>query len=179
MADDTEGNGAGRGPIGLVLDLFVFAPLGLLAESHTIVPKLAETGRQHVDNRVQLARMVGQFAVQQGRNQAAKVVAGLRANGHEPEDGSPPAPAGADVVVADDEEDGAAFVAPVRTGVDDGGISEEDLAIPSYDSLAASQVVPRLDGLNSIELEAVRRYEEAHRGRRTVLGKIAILQQGS
>ena len=27
-------------------------------------------------------------------------------------------------------------------------------------------------------LEAVRRYEEAHRGRRTVLGKIALLQQG-
>ena len=29
-----------------------------------------------------------------------------------------------------------------------------------------------------IELEAVRRYEAAHRGRRTVLGKIALLQQG-
>ena len=66
-----------------------------------------------------------------------------------------------------------------RAGLDDGGITEEDLAIPSYDSLAASQVVPRLDGLSAIELEAVRRYEEAHRARRTVLGKIALLQQGS
>jgi hypothetical protein len=179
MADETDDDGADRGPIGLVLDLFVFAPLGLLAESHTIVPKLAESGRQHVDNRVQLARMVGQFAVQQGKNQAAKVVAGLRANGHASDDGAPPAPAGADVVVPDDDEDGARSVAPARTGVDDGGISEEDLAIPSYDSLAASQVVPRLDGLSTIELEAVRRYEEAHRGRRTVLGKIALLQQGS
>ena len=31
-------------------------------------------------------------------------------------------------------------------------------------------------GLTSIELEAVRRYELAHRGRATVLGKIAQLQ---
>jgi len=175
MADEPAGNG--RGPLGHVLDLFVFAPLGLLAESHTIVPKLAESGRQHVDSRVQLARMVGQFAVQQGKQQAAKVVAGLRANGSTPEpDG---AEADADPTALDDDDDGWAGDTPVtRTGVDEGGIAEDDLAIPSYDSLAASQVVPRLDGLSSIELEAVRRYEEAHRGRRTVLGKIAFLQQG-
>ena len=42
---------------------------------------------------------------------------------------------------------------------------------PDYDSLSASQVVPRLDGLTADELEAVRRYEAAHRGRRTILGK--------
>jgi hypothetical protein len=174
MADETAGNGASRGPIGHVLDFFVFAPLGLLAESHTLVPKLAESGRQQVDSRVQLARMVGQFAVQQGRQQAAKVVAGLRANGTTPAaDVAEPSPA---LAVLDDDEVSDAPV--VRAGVDDTGITEEDLAIPSYDSLAASQVVPRLDGLSSIELEAVRRYEEAHRGRRTVLGKIALLQQG-
>jgi hypothetical protein len=172
MADGTDGNGTDRGPLGHVLDLFVFAPLGLLAESHTIVPKLAESGRQHVDNRVQLARMVGQFAVQQGRQQAAKVVAGLRANGAGPQPTSSPV-ADADVI---DDDDGP--LRPPVAGDDRGGISEDDLAIPSYDSLAASQVVPRLDGLSSIELEAVRRYEEAHRGRRTVLGKIALLQQG-
>ena len=174
MADETTGNGTGRGPVGHVLDLFVFAPLGLLAESHTIVPKLAESGRQHVDSRVQLARMVGQFAVQHGRQHAAKVVAGLRANGARTETAPATGPApDADLL---DDEDG-----PVRSpvaGAEEGGITEDDLAIPSYDSLAASQVVPRLDGLNSIELEAVRRYEEAHRGRRTVLGKIALLQQG-
>ena len=168
MADEPGTNGADRGPIGHVLDLFVFAPLGFLADSHTLVPTLAESGRQHVGSRVQLARMVGQFAVHQGRQHAAKVVAGWRANG-EPAASAPPAAAPAP---EDDDEPVAR-----RVGVDDGGISEDDLAIPSYDSLAASQVVPRLDGLSPIELEAVRRYEEAHRGRRTVLGKIALLQQ--
>ena len=53
---------------------------------------------------------------------------------------------------------------------------EGELAIPSYNSLAASQVVSRLEALTPAELEAVRRYEQAHRGRRTVLGKIALLQ---
>src|SRR3954447_20838962 len=176
MADGTEANSAGRGAVGHVLDLFVFAPLGLLAESHTLVPKLAESGRQHIYSRVQLARMVGQFAVQQGRQQAAKVVAGWRADANGAERAPAPTP---DPVVFEDDEAAVGGPAPRRPGADDGGITEEDLAIPSYDSLAASQVVPRLGGLSPIELEAVRRYEEARRGRRTVLGKIALLQQGS
>jgi hypothetical protein len=50
------------------------------------------------------------------------------------------------------------------------------LAITDYDSLSASQVVPRLDGLSDAELAAVRDYEAAHRGRKTILSKIAQLQ---
>ena len=52
------------------------------------------------------------------------------------------------------------------------------LAIPGYDALSASQVVPRLEGLNALELEAVRAYEESGRGRKTVLSRIAQLQAG-
>ncbi len=50
------------------------------------------------------------------------------------------------------------------------------LAVPDYDSLAASQVIARLAALAPAELEAVRRYEDATRGRRTILGRIAQLQ---
>ena len=49
------------------------------------------------------------------------------------------------------------------------------LAIPEYDQLSASQVVERLDGLTPDELDAVRAYEVAHRGRATILGKITQL----
>lgn len=49
------------------------------------------------------------------------------------------------------------------------------LAIPGYDQLSASQVVERLDGLTKGELDAVRAYEVAHRGRSTILGKITQL----
>ena len=49
------------------------------------------------------------------------------------------------------------------------------LAIPDYDELSASQVVERLEGLDPASLDAIRRYEGAHRGRNTILGKIAQL----
>jgi hypothetical protein len=49
------------------------------------------------------------------------------------------------------------------------------LAIPDYDELSASQVVERLEGLDRASLESIRRYESAHRGRNTILGKIAHL----
>jgi len=52
----------------------------------------------------------------------------------------------------------------------------DSLAIPDYDSLAASQVVPRLEALTADELEAVRCYEAGVRGRKTILAKIAQLQ---
>lgn len=47
--------------------------------------------------------------------------------------------------------------------------SAVDLPIREYDGLSASQVVSRLTGLSPEELRAVRAYEEASRGRRTVL----------
>jgi len=47
--------------------------------------------------------------------------------------------------------------------------SAADLPIREYDELSASQVVSRLTGLTPDELRAVQTYEEASRGRRTVL----------
>jgi hypothetical protein len=47
--------------------------------------------------------------------------------------------------------------------------SAAGLPIREYDGLSASQVVSRLTGLTPDELRAVRAYEEASRGRRTIL----------
>ncbi len=46
------------------------------------------------------------------------------------------------------------------------------LAIPGFDTLSASQVVQRLDGLSRSELVAARAYETETRGRRTILSRI-------
>lgn len=54
--------------------------------------------------------------------------------------------------------------------------ASEELAIPSYDELAASQVVKRLPGLGAAELAEIDAYEQAHRGRRTILTRIRQLQ---
>ena len=55
-------------------------------------------------------------------------------------------------------------------------VSAASLAIPDYDGLSASQVVNRLAGLSPVELENVQLYEAAHRGRKTILSKVAQLQ---
>ena len=46
------------------------------------------------------------------------------------------------------------------------------LSIPGYDELSASQVVERLAGLATTELDAIRDYETAGRGRKTILARI-------
>ena len=50
-----------------------------------------------------------------------------------------------------------------------------ELPIEDYESLAASHVVDRLATLTPAELRAVRAFETAHRGRRTILGRIEQL----
>lgn len=62
--------------------------------------------------------------------------------------------------------------APTATAPDVAG-----LAITEYDSLSASQVVSRLQGLSTAELDAVRSYEAATRGRKTILNRVQQLQK--
>jgi hypothetical protein len=161
---------AERSRIDQLLDLFVFVPAGLLLEGRELLPKLAEKGRQQLGPQVQLARLVGRMAVAKGQREAVKAAArlGSTASSEPAPVPVPAAPAAAPRVAYDvnghRSEDGAVAAA-------------DTLAIPSYDTLAASQVVSRLDGLSAGELEAVRRYEVAHRGRKTVLGKVAQLQR--
>ena len=64
------------------------------------------------------------------------------------------------------------------SGGPNGTGSPSSLAIPGYDSLSASQVVQRLEGLSSPELEEVRAHEAAHRRRRTILHRVEQLLTG-
>jgi hypothetical protein len=53
--------------------------------------------------------------------------------------------------------------------------AESELPIQDYDSLAASQVVPRLSTLSHDELRSVQSYEAATRRRQTILNRVAQL----
>jgi hypothetical protein len=88
--------------------------------------------------------------------------------------GSPASPADEIVPVRHHEVPGATVADAAPPAQDAPDVAT--LAIPGYDSLAASQVVARLEGLTTAELEQVRRYEQANRNRRTVLGKVAQLE---
>jgi hypothetical protein len=53
-------------------------------------------------------------------------------------------------------------------------------ALADYDTLSASQVVPRLESLGPDELEAVLRYEASHRNRRTIMRRASqLLDEGT
>ncbi|HEX6419557.1 MAG TPA: hypothetical protein VFZ77_13740 [Acidimicrobiales bacterium] len=158
-----------------VADLFVYAPIGLFFEGPSLLPKLAEQGRVHARN----ARLFGQFAVRHGEAEIRRRVGDLEAQAGdllrrfglviEPEQAPPPAPPAPQPPPVFDEAASGNGQAPPAPAV-------ADLAITDYDSLSASQVVTRLEGLTPDELEAVRAYEMAHRGRKTILNKVAQLQ---
>jgi hypothetical protein len=176
-------------PVDQIADLLLYAPIGLFFEAPSLLPKLAEQGRVHARN----ARLFGQLAVRHGEAEVRRRLGDveeqttglLRAFGVLPEDHRD----GADAERAETAAGDAAstprttasgpasgtrgpVAAPAAPGP---GVGE--LAITDYDSLSASHVVTRLPGLTLDELEAVRAYEAAHRGRKTILNKVAQLQQ--
>jgi hypothetical protein len=151
-----------------VLDLFVYAPLGLAFSAGEVFEELAEKGRQQVI----AARMLGEYTIKHPESVAG--VLGLPLGRAEPasapESPEPPAAPAPEAVEASGEGNGQVPAPPRPTA---------DLAIPGYDTLSASQVVQRLTGLSEDELEAVRAYEEAGRHRKTILTKVSQLQSGS
>lgn len=52
-----------------VLEVLVYAPVGLIARLGEDLPRLAADGRAKVSNRVQVARWVGEMAVRYGRRE--------------------------------------------------------------------------------------------------------------
>jgi hypothetical protein len=163
-----------RGPLEQLVDLAVFAPIGLLMSLDEVVPQLVEKGHQHV----QVARFFGRMAVRTGTEEARKRF-GQGRPGRSPGEGGTARVVPLRAVPAPVPEAGAAS-APAAPSAPSAPAEPPPpataLGIPDYDVLSASQVVPRLPGLSADELDAVRRYEAAHRGRKTILAKIAQLQ---
>jgi len=54
--------------------------------------------------------------------------------------------------------------------------SEEDLAIPRYDSLTAEEIVTKLPELSQIDLAKIDSYERRQHNRTTVLSRITTLR---
>ena len=163
-------------PASRLADVFVYAPIGLATEVLETFPRLVNRGRE----RVRFVRLVGQVVVAKGQQKVAGVFEHVFESGARAvTDADDPAPnvAMPDIEIEDDDVEQPIVVRHLRSAYD---LDEAALlAIPDYDSLAASQVVPRLAGLTADELEAVRAYEAAHRARRTILGRVAQLQQSA
>lgn len=143
-------------PLTLV-DLLIFAPIGLAAVAVQRLPCLVDKTREHAVAKVGAARVVGEFAVRFARQELGKYL--------ERSDSANDADDAAAMVPAESPADALAQVTASPR-------SSEHLAIPGYDSLAASQVVGRLRSLSPPDLEAIRTYEAVTRHRRTILHRI-------
>ncbi|MFN6121603.1 MAG: hypothetical protein ACK5CE_18490 [Actinomycetes bacterium] len=182
-----------------LLDLAVYAPVGFALTVRDELPAKVRQGRQAMENRVQLARNIGQLAVQTGRRELGRRLEERRAANAAGGTGAG-VPGDAGSVVAEPDrstddmrtddtrtddtrtedtrtEDTAARTVPTGPVVDVEVPAAGDLPIAEYESLAAIHVVDRLRTMQRDELELVRRFEVAHRNRRTILAKIEQLQQ--
>lgn len=152
-----------------LLDVVLFAPIGVLAAVRDDLAKFSALGRREVD----LARFIGRFAAQQGQKVAQdRLTAWQTACTARRAPAPAAAPAAEPEAAAPEPDPAPASPAGAAPDADAGA----DLPIEAYDSLAASHVIARLAALDDAELARVEAYERAHRGRRTVLGKIAQLR---
>jgi hypothetical protein len=167
-----------------ILDLLVFVPAGIATAVVEELPKLAVRGREHLGVQVSSARSIGEFVVKAGHDELRRRSERLLHRGRPASDH--PAPAGTDGpvrpsagptgVVRDPSPAPApapAAPAPAAPTTGNGHVPPvATLAIPGFDTLSASQVVQRLDGLTRGQLVAVRAYESSTRGRRTILSRV-------
>ena len=140
-----------------LIDYAVYAPLGAAMTVAEQFPELVRRGRERFSGQVKLAQVIGRVAVDSARRQAEGFVRGSgRRNEAAPSQKSGPASA-----------PGAAIDLAHR-------------AIPGYEGQSAAEIIAKLSSLSREELRAVRDYEQSHRARRTVLGRIAqLLDSGS
>jgi len=185
MPDDNQNDADARSALDEVVELVVYAPLGLALTVRDQLPALVERGRKQWAEQSTLARMMGQYAVKEARKDArrrfrsvSETLSNLSGPPAAPATAPKPATAAAPASAAPSTAETARSSngkAPSAEPVAPSP-SSAHLAIPGYDTLSASQVVQRLAGLAVEELDAVRSYEEATRGRRTILSKVAQLQ---
>ena len=159
-----------KSPLTRLVEFMLFAPLGAALLLREQFPQFAVTGRERLESRVRVAKMVGEFAVKTGKQELERRLAGRT---------TPTAQASAPTTdpVVQTEATEVAEASTTATGrphleMNEPAVAVADLAIPGYDSLAASQVVERLGSLAPDELDAVRRYELVGRHRRTILNRI-------
>lgn len=165
MAEEDKG----ANPAEQLIELLVYAPVGLLYDYQDVLPKLIKRGK----SQVQLARVMGQMAANRGQNDPtgavgdmANLASGLLAK-LLTEIGSqiglaPPAEAPAD-------EPTARAAAPEFEDQPD---QDKPLPIARYDELTAREIIPLLEDLDPGQRARIRAHEATNRNRKTVLAKL-------
>lgn len=150
-------------PVEQLLDLFLYAPIGLVAKGVDGLPDLVERGRSQAAN----ARVVGQFALGATNAKARKSLADAESH-----------LAAFLKIVADSARPTRSTTAssvPEEQSQPTATSSLDDI-VEGYDDLTAAQVLPLLASLSDEQLERVESYEQSHRSRKTILNRIRQLR---
>jgi hypothetical protein len=166
----TDDVAAEKGLLRRTLEACIFAPVGVAMNIAEDLPGLIGKGRDRVEQEISNARVAGEYVV--GRFQrrvSARLDSLLRSDdGATPEAPQEPGPTTPH-----------AATPPTRPAPDAADAATLGAALADYDTLSASQVVRRLEGLGPEELRAVQRYESATRHRRTILNRASqLLDEG-
>ena len=152
MSDDPRDSEAPSEPS--LLDVLVFAPIdaafGLLGDPRGA----ANRGRERVERAMRQARALGELTVRFGTNELRRRTEPRVEAARE---SAPPAPTSPRPAAGPPPND----------------------VIADYDALSASQIVPLLAGLDAAERARVAAYEQAARGRQTILQRLAQLDSAS
>ena len=189
-----------KNPIDQLMELLVYAPVGLIYEYEDVLPQLVKRGK----SQVKLAKVLGQMASQQGQEKAKQGQAKVAKDGASVDEMVGDAIGQAALILAKavtefgqvvglappstesvaDSEPPSSRSAPKtltspqkRSGAAGRAPKAPTVPIAGYDSLKAREIVPMLDDLTAAQRKRVRAYEVATRGRKTVLGKLDKLER--
>lgn len=162
-----------RRPVDQFVDLFVYAPVGLVYEYQDVLPKLIKRGK----SQVQIAKLLGTMAAKQGQKtvegrfeDVIDVASSSVAQGI--------TDVGARVGLAPDPAAKRASAANAEPGRDH-AVDDRPLPIAGYDDLTAKQIVALLADLEPTQRDRVQAYEAGNRARKTVLAKLRSLAEAS
>lgn len=150
-----------------LLDLLVYAPVGLAVEMCDRLPELAEKGRERLGPQAPAARLIGEMAVNAGRKKFDEMVGNLKQTDTASQTADPASPTAANDRAAEAPNDRAAAATESNSGAE---------PFSGYDAMTAVEIISRLADLSNVDRAAVRAYELAEKGRRTILGKIDQLE---
>ena len=156
-------------PVEQLLNLFLYAPIGLFSKGSEAFPELVERGRTQASN----ARVIGQFALGATNAKARKSLSDAEAHFQEflrivGESARPSSTRTESKAASSTPKKKTTPKASVSSGVDD--------LIENYDSLTAAQILPLLSPLVAKQLDRVESYEQSQRARKTVLNRLRQLR---
>ena len=209
MSDDVSGEQNddldGANPVEQLLELMLYAPIGLLYEYPEVLPKLVKRGK----SQVQLAKVFGQMAMSQRQGQGqsqsqsqsdcggplgdvtsaastivARIITDIGAQIGLAPPSTPPAkpestPGGeprGDREAPPGPDEGTDQRPADEAETEVVAAAEKSLPIAGYDALTARELIPLLDELSPEQRARVRAHEMAHRHRKTVLAKLDRLE---